>query len=129
MIIDEWRGQGVYRSDDLEQWERSGLILDQPGSREDDGTIGLHADVVVQGDEAYIFYFTHPERTNDKAADNSYAMRRSSIQAARLDVVGGVLVCDLDGRTYLMLSAQNPGYVGYVAGLPVLENGKGGSGK
>ena len=62
LIVDEWRGQGVYRSDDLINWERNGLILDQPGTREDDGTIGLHADVVCSGDEAYIFYFTHPER-------------------------------------------------------------------
>lgn len=32
MIIDEWQGQAVYRSDDLEHWERNGLILDGPGS-------------------------------------------------------------------------------------------------
>ncbi|WJH34778.1 glycosyl hydrolase [Paenibacillus sp. CC-CFT747] len=62
MIVDEWRGQGVYRSDNLTDWERSGLILDKPGIREDDGTIGLHADVVGQGEEAFIFYFTHPDR-------------------------------------------------------------------
>ena len=39
-----------------------GLILDTPGTRPDDATIGLHADVVVQDDTAYIFYFTHPDR-------------------------------------------------------------------
>ncbi|WP_223192737.1 hypothetical protein [Paenibacillus sedimenti] len=33
MITDEWRGQGVYRSDDLQTWERNGIILDQPGRR------------------------------------------------------------------------------------------------
>ena len=27
-----------------------------------DATKGLHADVVVSGDKAYIFYFTHPNR-------------------------------------------------------------------
>ncbi|CAM4464032.1 glycosyl hydrolase [Paenibacillus typhae] len=97
MIVDEWRGQGVFRSGDLETWERNGLILDQPGSREDDGTIGLHADVVVQGDEAYIFYFTHPGRDGSESEDTPegrYQSRRSSVQAARLDVIDGVLVCD-----------------------------------
>ena len=95
LIVDEWRGQGVYRSDDLINWERNGLILDQPGTREEDGTIGLHADVVCSGDEAYIFYFTHPERLTGQEPP-SYGTRRSSIQAAQLDVVDGKLVCDRD---------------------------------
>lgn len=97
LIVDEWRGQGVYRSDDLINWERNGLILDQPSSREDDGTIGLHADVVCSGDEAYIFYFTHPERlTGQEPPSYTYGTRRSSIQVAQLDVVDGKLVCDRD---------------------------------
>ncbi|WP_235549441.1 glycosyl hydrolase [Paenibacillus sp. Root444D2] len=97
LIVDEWRGQGVYRSDDLINWERNGLILDQPGTREDDGTIGLHADVVCSGDEAYIFYFTHPERlTGQEPPSYTYGTRRSSIQVAQLDVVDGKLVCDRD---------------------------------
>lgn len=108
MIVDEWRGQGVFRSDDLEKWERNGLILDQPGSREDDGTIGLHADVVVQGDAAYIFYFTHPDRKSDKPVfqGSSYATRRSSIQSARLDVINGILVCDRDEPFELALRQE-----------------------
>jgi hypothetical protein len=95
MIVDEWRGQGVFRSSDLDTWERVGLILDQPGTREDDGTIGLHADVVVQGEQAFIFYFTHPGR-NQEGQEEGYESRRSSIQTARLDVVDGLLVCDRD---------------------------------
>ncbi|WP_438444060.1 glycosyl hydrolase [Gorillibacterium sp. sgz5001074] len=95
MIVDEWRGQGVYRSNDGVAWERNGMILDQPGTRPDDGTIGLHADVVVQDGYAVIFYFTHPERVPGQMGSlSSYADRRSSIQAARLDVADGVLVCD-----------------------------------
>ncbi|CAM3231370.1 glycosyl hydrolase [Paenibacillus lupini] len=99
MIVDEWRGQGVFRSDNLDTWERNGLILDQPGTREDDGTIGLHADVVVQGAQAFIFYFTHPGRKEElkqEGMEGRYESRRSSIQAARLDVVDGVLVCNRD---------------------------------
>lgn len=104
MIVDEWQGQGVFRSDDLEHWERNGVILDQPGTREDDATFGLHADVVVQGEEAYIFYFTHPERIGDWQSNDSYATRRSSIQVARLDVQDGILTCDRDEDFELALA-------------------------
>jgi len=95
MIVDEWRGQGVYRSDDMLRWERNTMILDKPGDRPDDGAIGHHADVVVQGEEAYVFYFTHPGRAESSGGSHSgFEHRRSSIQVARLDVVDGVLVCD-----------------------------------
>jgi sucrose-6-phosphate hydrolase SacC (GH32 family) len=106
MIIDEWQGQGVFRSDDLNQWERNGTILDQPGTREDDGSIGFHADVVVQDDEAYIFYFTHPGRGEANSSESSYAKRRSAIQAAKLDVVDDVLVCDRDQPFTLSLRPE-----------------------
>jgi hypothetical protein len=106
LIIDEWRGQGVYRSDDLMTWERNGIILDQPGRREDDGTIGLHADVVVQEEEGYIFYFTHPGRVNGHHEDSGYEMRRSSIQVAKLEVMDGVLICDRDKEFELNLRAE-----------------------
>lgn len=106
MIVDEWRGQGVYRSDDLMNWEPKGLILDKPGSREDDGTIGLHADVIVQGEEAYIFYFTHPGRING-IETSSYETKRSSIQVARLDVIDGFLTCNRDEDFELELKPED----------------------
>ncbi|MFD0692666.1 family 43 glycosylhydrolase [Paenibacillus sp. GCM10027628] len=107
MIVDEWHGQGVYRSNDLETWERNGLILDQPGKRQDDGTIGLHADVVVLGEEGYIFYFTHPGRGNGHNEDSGYETRRSSIQVAKLEVVDGVLICDRDKEFELNLGVED----------------------
>ncbi|KQO17762.1 family 43 glycosylhydrolase [Paenibacillus sp. Leaf72] len=109
MIVDEWRGQGVFRSDDLERWERNNLILNEPGQREDDGTIGLHADVVVQGEQAYIFYFTHPDRRGDWEVPGQvpgYLTRRSSIQVAKLEVKDGKLVCDRDAEFELVLEAE-----------------------
>jgi hypothetical protein len=73
------------------------MILDKPGNRTDDGTIGHHADVVVQGDDAFIFYFTHPGRMGSATPESpTHALRRSSIQAARLEVEDGILVCDRD---------------------------------
>lgn len=63
LLVDEWRGQGVYRSTDQTTWERDGLILDRSGTRRDDAGIGMQADVVVADDAAYVVYFTHPGRT------------------------------------------------------------------
>ncbi|HEY8720366.1 hypothetical protein [Pengzhenrongella sp.] len=40
MIVDEWHGQRVYHSDDLDTWERAGLLLDSPGTRGFDATFG-----------------------------------------------------------------------------------------
>ncbi|MFD0681388.1 MULTISPECIES: glycosyl hydrolase [unclassified Paenibacillus] len=107
MIIDEWRGQGVYRSQDGEKWERNGLILSEAGTREDDRTIGLHADVVVQGENAYIFYFTHPDRAHHNDQSRTYAARRSSILVARLEVKDGVLRCDRNQSFELDLNRGN----------------------
>jgi hypothetical protein len=94
MIVDEWKGQGVYRSADLEHWERNGQILAESGSREDDRGFGFHADVVTAGERAWIFYFTHPGRI--PGTDNGYEGRRSSIQAAELVIEDGKLVCHRD---------------------------------
>lgn len=103
MLVDEWRGQGVFRSADLTTWTRQGLVLDVPGSRPDDGTIGLHADVVVVDDRtAYVVYFTHPGVTGDgtgAAPRPTFDQRRSVVQAARLRVRDGVLLCDRDEDT------------------------------
>ena len=100
MVVDEWRGRCVFRSADLTTWTRQGLILDTPGRRPQDGTIGLHADVVVTGsDTAVIVYFTHPGVSGDgtgAAPARTFDQRRSVIQAALLHVVDGLLVCDRD---------------------------------
>lgn len=93
MIVDEWAGQGVYHSDDLEHWTRqSTRLLDTPSRRPDDRPTGAHADVVVNGDRAWIFYFTHPGRERHTAdslneiGNVPYELRRSSIQVAELEL-------------------------------------------
>ena len=101
MITDIWQGQAVYRSDDLETWTRqSSNILDQPGQRPDDGWYGLHADVLVNGERAFIFYFTHPDRKPDERFGfnevHPYYDKRTSLQVAELEMVDGVLWCDRD---------------------------------
>lgn len=108
MIVDLWKGLGVYRSDDLETWTaQSTDLLAAPGRGADDGVIGGHACVVVnpESDRAWIFYFTHPGRTavNKSADKNSLDLRRSSIQVVELHERDGVLSCDRDAPAFVSL--------------------------
>jgi len=98
LLVDSWAGQLVYRSHDLAHWEPAGAILagahSQPFARVDDVGPGLHADVVVQGERAWVFYFTHPDRVGSEHP--TIRSRRSSIQVAELLVVDDRLVCQRD---------------------------------
>ncbi|MCA4131875.1 glycoside hydrolase [Arthrobacter sp. M4] len=94
MLTDEWAGLRVHRSDDLLHWNTLGRILAEPGLGTDDGGNGLHADVVVVGDEAFVFYFTHPGRGSEAVSHSLQEHRRTSLQVARARMDGDVLVCD-----------------------------------
>jgi GH43 family beta-xylosidase len=103
LITDVWHGLAVYRSDDGEKWLRQpGTLLEKPGKGEDDQVIGGHPDVVVSGDRAYLFYFTHPGRKEGVKADN-YETRRSSIQVVELQMDGERLTADRDAPTRIAL--------------------------
>lgn len=101
MVVDSWDGQIAYASDDLDSWRPAGRLLDastgRPGT--DDQGPGLHADVLVHGDDAYITYFTHPPA----AERDTWATRRSTIHVATLAVDGGGLACDRAAETRLRL--------------------------
>lgn len=104
MISDFWSGLAVYRSDDFKNWTRCSNILDKSGTRPMDKGLGHHADVVVRGDRAFIFYFCHPavpDKKNltgeEKAAFESlpaYERNSSVVQVAELFVRDGELYCD-----------------------------------
>jgi hypothetical protein len=68
----------------------------------DDAAYGHHADVLVQGDDAYLFYFTHPNEKsiNERTPEGliPYTYRRTSLQVARLHIKDGVLTCDRDAE-------------------------------
>lgn len=105
MVVDNWRGLGVYFSSDLKSWERQAEnILAEPGKGQDDETKGLHADVVINDGKAYIFYFTHPGRKPDAKGDN-YETRRSSIQVAELKLVEGKITCNRDKLVLINLKS------------------------
>lgn len=103
-IIDEcnlgYVGLHCYESTDATNWKRNNTILDKPGKRTDDGDQGRHCDVVVIGDRAFIFYFTHPGRVYDNKGieieEVSWDYHRASIQIAELELVDGKMVCDRD---------------------------------
>jgi len=99
MITDCWNGLGVYETSDFSQWKRqSGNLLQAPGTRTDDGAIGNHADVLVRGEKAYLFYFTHPdfpaELRNRPGFQMTAKEARTVIQAAQLYVHNGQLCCN-----------------------------------
>jgi len=106
MIVDEWRGQAIYRSEDAAgSWTRQeyldGLILTDPETADGGPVAGRHADVVplepsAEGKErALIVYFTHPhwngEDIDAMTADPKTHL--SHVRAAVLEVHDGNLVC------------------------------------
>ena len=91
LIVDVWQGLAVYRSDDALHWTRqAGNLLAGAGHGADDGAKGDHADVVVSGDRAFLFYFTQFNR-------------RSSIQVVEMALKDGVITCDRDSPTHIHL--------------------------
>jgi sucrose-6-phosphate hydrolase SacC (GH32 family) len=104
MVVDHWNGIGVYSSDDAVKWERQeAMLLDVPGKGEDDGVVGNHCDVVVRGERAWMFYFTHPGRRGADAKEDGPGQRRSSIQVVELEIKDGKMVCDRDGEIRVAL--------------------------
>ena len=106
MIVDEWRGQAIYRSEDAaggwtRQEDLDGLILTAPETADGGPVVGRHADVVpleasADGKErALIVYFTHPHWNgadiDGMAADPKTHL--SHVRAAVLEVRDGNLVC------------------------------------
>jgi len=105
MVTDVWRGLAVYRSEDALKWTRQsgGNLLESPGQGMDDQVIGGHPDVVVNGDRAFLFYFTHPGRRGADARRDGYEQRRSSIQVTELFMQEGKLTADRDRPTRINL--------------------------
>lgn len=107
MIIDAWAGLGVYHSDDLLDWEvQPNHLLQEPGQGEDDQVMGGHCDVVVQGDRAYVFYFTHPGRRDGAPRSDPAEQRRSSIQVTELNYEDGIITCDRDAPCFIALKSD-----------------------
>ena len=104
MIVDVWHGLAVFRSDDALGWRaQAGTLLEAPGRGADDGAMGGHADVVVDGDRAWLFYFVHPGRQGHNAKLDGPEQRRSVIQVTELIEDGGVLRAERDAPARIRL--------------------------
>jgi hypothetical protein len=69
--------------------------------------MGGHCDVVVNGEKAYIFYFTHPGRTKiAPAGANTVAGKRSVIQVVELQFRDGNLWCDRNLPVFINLKSK-----------------------
>ncbi len=98
MITDPWNGLAVYRSDDAETWRRQETnILVASDRHSQDAHRGHHADVLVLGEQAYLFYHVHPDE--DEGAEQtalealSGAQRCSWLYAAQLRLDGPTITC------------------------------------
>jgi hypothetical protein len=104
MAVDIWDGLRIYRSDDALTWQRQpDELLKAPGKGADDGAKGQHPDVVISGDRAFLFYFTHPGRGGADGQRDPVELRRSSIQVVELEYKDGWLTCDRDQPTHIRL--------------------------
>ncbi|WP_249354053.1 family 43 glycosylhydrolase [Microbacterium sp. 2FI] len=99
MLTDEWRGMAVHRSHDAVTWERQGgadaVILGESGPPAAGVQIGRHGAVVGAGDEALLYFFSHPwwDGSELEGADEP-AHRRSAVHVARLRVDGDKLTAE-----------------------------------
>jgi hypothetical protein len=106
MLVDHWKGMSFYYSDDATNWtKQTERILELPGKGKDDQSIGGHADVVVSGNRAFVYYFTHPGRITKQYADN-LETRRSVIQVAELQYKNGIISANRDKPVYIQLDKQ-----------------------
>ena len=100
LLTDDWKGLGVYESDDGIHYTRNNLILDQAGHRLDDGYWGSHPGISLVGDRAFIFYHVHAGRkigVDTPALDQKgIEFKRTSLQVAELELRDGKITCNRD---------------------------------
>jgi hypothetical protein len=117
MVVDEWKGLAVYRSDDAEHWERQpDNLLAKPGQGPDDRVKGGHPDFVINDDRAWLFYFTHPGRRGPDENKDTVEQRRSSIQVAEVEIEKGWLMCDRDRPARIRLTPPGSYLFSYFTG-------------
>jgi len=103
MVADMWDGLGVYRSKDLVTWNgQPDNLLKDTGTYPTDRVKGHHADVVLSGDRAFLFYFTH-QVAEDCKPNDPFVKRRTVIQVVELEYRDGKPACDRNQPTRVLL--------------------------
>jgi hypothetical protein len=103
MIVDAWKGLAVYHSSDALHWvPQSEYLLQSAGHMATDRSLGHHADVVVSGDRAFIFYFTHLKDA-DEVPSLPHSAQRTVLQVGELVLADGKLSVDRDKPVHVSL--------------------------
>jgi len=106
MIVDVWNGIAVFNSSDALNWTRQpDNILKEPGWIPTDQSKGGHADVIVNGGRAYLFYFVHQAGKDAEGKDPEWK-RRSVIQVVELRIGNGQVVCDRNQPVKIALGTR-----------------------
>lgn len=106
MINDAWRGLSVYSSADTDRWTpQKDFLLATFGTGAMDKALGHHCDVVVNGDRAFIFYFTALEGVN-AVPGLAHSAQRTVLQVAELTIRDGMLTVDRDTPTRVDLGSR-----------------------
>lgn len=106
MITDAWKGLGVYHSTDLLHWVvQPQNLLAKPGKAPTDWSEGHHCDVIVNGNHAFIYYFTH-QGGADLDPNLPHSSQRTVLQVAELQFNNGTLVAERDQPTYVDLGTR-----------------------
>ena len=110
MIKDPNRGLDVYRSENLEDWTYQGKILDKPGWRNDDASVGKHCRRRGLRRAGVHLYLVEPGMRDVPPREGIQPLvgRRSAIQAAELEVKDGKLSCDRNKLFRIRLSPPDP---------------------
>lgn len=107
MIVDAWKGLGVYKSTDALHWRRQEEnLLADAGELPTDRAQGQHADVQISSDHAFLFYFVH-QRGMDSAPDVQGAARHTVIQVVELEYEDGRLKVNRNEPTFVQLAAPD----------------------
>ncbi len=103
LIADSWDGLSVYRSSDAEHWtSQKEHLLEGAGQLPTDRSNGHHADVVVHGDRAFLYYFVQQEGA-DAIPGQPQSTHRSVLQVAELFEKDGKLDVDRNAAVHVDL--------------------------
>jgi hypothetical protein len=103
LIVDCWKGLGVYRSSDALHWiPQQDNLLASPGLAPTDRSEGHHADVVVQDSRAYLYYFVR-QTGPDSRPDMPESSHRSVIQVVELSEDHGIVTADRNVSVHVAL--------------------------
>ena len=104
IVVDQWRAWACSARTTPNIGKPSGRIYcSSPGQGNEDQVQGQHADVVVNGDRAYLFYFTHPGRRGEERRPRRHRAAPQLDPSGGAEGEGRLAHCDRDRPTHVDL--------------------------